>query len=497
MKKLIYILGIVIGLAACSNHSDDEHSNITEEHAHESMKTTIWNDNVEMFAEYPELIKNKDAEFLIHLTDMDKMEPIENIEIKIEFTGTEKFIPSKILVEKPGIFGVPVKFMKAGKYNLAVSFIYNNAEYQFNYTDFTVAENEGEVKHNHSESTGQISFLKEQQWRMDFATEPVQYKSLQNNIKVNGELMYKPGNFAKICSPLSGLISSKNFRIPDLGSYVKKGQILIIISPGADYTESISRIKNDYLLAKKELERAVKLYEGKAISQKRLDETKADFEAKKSVFDSLDDQVQILPTGMAIKSPIDGYIENINVSVGARINTGDEMFTVGNSRQLILKANVPASQVDAGNKAENAVFKVEGFTAEFDIKKMGGRKISEASSLDIQSRTMPVYFELNNTSNILKAGMFAEVFILYGSKAESLVVPKSAIVNEDGLKTVYVQLEGESFEKRIIRTGSEEGNYVQVIEGLKGDERIVIRGAYQVRLASLGKTASIGDGHNH
>jgi multidrug efflux pump subunit AcrA (membrane-fusion protein) len=119
------------------------------------------------------------------------------------------------------------------------------------------------------------------------------------------------------------------------------------------------------------------------------------------------------------------------------------------------------------------------------------------SSLTGESRSVPVYFEFNNPQNRIKAGMYAEVFIKTGSRQELLAIPESAVVDEDAMHTAYVQVEGEGFEKRIIRTGISDGGYIQVLEGLKEGERVVTKGAYQVRLAALSPESAIGQGHVH
>ena len=93
--------------------------------------------------------------------------------------------------------------------------------------------------------------------------------------------------------------------------------------------------------------------------------------------------------------------------------------------------------------------------------------------------------------------MYTEVFIKVGKEFECTSIPESAIINEDGLHTAYIQTEGESFEKRIIKTGIIENGYVQVIDGLKVGERVVTDGSYQVRLAALSPESAIGQGHVH
>jgi len=93
--------------------------------------------------------------------------------------------------------------------------------------------------------------------------------------------------------------------------------------------------------------------------------------------------------------------------------------------------------------------------------------------------------------------MYAEVFVKNGGHQPCVAVPEGAIIDEDGLHSAYVQVEGESFEKRILKTGFSDGGYVQVMEGLREGERIVTKGAYQVRLAALSPESAIGQGHVH
>jgi multidrug efflux pump subunit AcrA (membrane-fusion protein) len=75
-------------------------------------------------------------------------------------------------------------------------------------------------------------------------------------------------------------------------------------------------------------------------------------------------------------------------------------------------------------------------------------------------------------------------------------VPSSAIVDDAGRPIVFVQVEGEAFERRPVTLGAREGDRVQVLAGVKPGEHIVTRGAYLVRLASL-STSVPAHGHVH
>ena len=78
----------------------------------------------------------------------------------------------------------------------------------------------------------------------------------------------------------------------------------------------------------------------------------------------------------------------------------------------------------------------------------------------------------------------------------ALVIPASALVEEQGIFYVYVQTEGESFQKREIKTGANDGEKVQVLSGLSEGERVVTKGAYQIKL-SPASGALPTHGHEH
>jgi multidrug efflux pump subunit AcrA (membrane-fusion protein) len=122
--------------------------------------------------------------------------------------------------------------------------------------------------------------------------------------------------------------------------------------------------------------------------------------------------------------------------------------------------------------------------------------ISVGSVIDSLSRTLPVIFEVANADGSVKVGATARVRLRTGATQQGVVIPASAVLDEDGRPIVYVQPEGETFEKRSIRLGGQDGDRVLVLEGIKPGERIVTGAAYQVRLASM-STAAPAHGHEH
>ena len=125
------------------------------------------------------------------------------------------------------------------------------------------------------------------------------------------------------------------------------------------------------------------------------------------------------------------------------------------------------------------------------------RLLSVGARIDPERRTLPVLFEVDNEAGDLRAGMLVQGRILTGEAQPALAVPAEAIVDEDGLLVAYVQIGGETFERRAVTVGATDGEWTVVLSGVRRGERVVTSGQYQIKLSSL-NTSEISDhGHPH
>ena len=116
--------------------------------------------------------------------------------------------------------------------------------------------------------------------------------------------------------------------------------------------------------------------------------------------------------------------------------------------------------------------------------------------LDPATRTVPITFALDNGTLGLAVGQAVFLHLLLDEATSQPVVPASALVDDAGRPIVFVQREGEAFERRPVTLGARSGNLVQITNGVKAGERVVTTGAYLVRLASL-STQVPSHGHVH
>jgi multidrug efflux pump subunit AcrA (membrane-fusion protein) len=173
------------------------------------------------------------------------------------------------------------------------------------------------------------------------------------------------------------------------------------------------------------------------------------------------------------------------------------LFHVVDLSRLWLELQIPEGQIGQVQSSDSVWFQPEGFPTAFEVSpRGGGRVVGSGGIVNPQTRTIALIFEVQNPSRQLKSGMFVRAQVFTATMVRGIVIPLSAVVDEDGQPVAYVELEGELFERRPLRLGTRQGDRVQVIEGLEPGDRVVTRGAYNIRLqAASGAVPAHGHAH--
>ena len=252
-----------------------------------------------------------------------------------------------------------------------------------------------------------------------------------------------------ISAPHDGQLAQRGDALPVIGTQVKKGQILAIV--GSPLGRELS---------------------------------------------SLDKGI----SGSALRSPIDGVITEIHATVGSYLQKGQPVFHIVDTRRLWLESRIAESDVLRLNQADGAWLELPNRNEPFVIATNGqqanGRLVAFSQMIDARTRTAPLILEFRNPQQSLRTGMLVEAHVYTGQRVNGLAVPVSALVRDNGVPVVYVELGGESFERRVVQTGIRDGAYIEIRSGVNDGERVVSRGAYLVKLAASGP-AEAGHGHAH
>lgn len=460
---------------------------------------TLWTDSTELFMEHPALIVGVPDKFAVHLTDLTDFAPLRSGRVTLRFAskdGGEPVVVTQETPRAPGIYGPAPAFKRAGTYDLTIDVESSQARDSIKVQGLRVYASAAEAPKEEGRQADGISFLKEQQWKTPgFATAFATSGELLESFQATGEIVPAAGRMARISAPVAGVIEASGLsQSPAPGQRVAKGQTLAVLTPalgegGSSYAQARAALRE----AEDEHARANRLYAAEAVSERRVHEAEIRLTAAREALASLGGSGALGADGrVVIRAPLSGVVASRSLTPGSRVDAGAELFTVVDASLVWLEARVPASEAARVGPCSKATFRVAGTDSILSVS----RTVSVGSVIDSISRTIPVIYEVPNPHGMLKIGMHAQVAVGTARKVTGVVIPSSAIVDEDGRPVVYVQPEGELFEKREIQPGATGEGRTVVLSGVKEGERVVTGAAYQVRLASL-STSVPAHGHEH
>lgn len=489
---------LAVLLAACGDgHTQDEADAAAAEPAGGAI--TLWTDSTELFLEHPALIVGAPDKFAVHLTDLTDFAPLRSGRITLRFEpkgGGDPLVVTQEAPRSPGIYGPAPEFTRPGTYDLTITVESPQARDVIRVPDLRVyAGSDDAPKEQGGEDAG-IGFLKEQQWKTPgFATAFATTGRVAQSFSATGQIVPAGGRLARLSAPVAGVVEPSGLeRAPAPGQRVTKGQVLAVLTPalgesGSAYAEARADLRE----AEGEHRRATRLYAVEAVPQRRVHEAEIRLAAAREALAAFGGTDAGRADGrIVIRAPLAGVVASRSLVPGSRVEAGAELFTVVDPSVVWLDVRVPAAEAARVSPASPATFRVPGSDESWRVR----RTVSVGSVIDSVSRTVPVIYEVPNPGGRLKIGLHAQVAVGTGREVEGVVVPSSAILEEDGRPVAYVQPEGERFEKRAVTVGGTSGDRTLILSGISDGERVVTGAAYQVRLASL-STSVPAHGHEH
>ncbi len=504
--------------------TDENHSH-DDEQAHEhqtpekvgSGSVTKWTDETELFMEYPEIIVGEEATFAVHLTRLSDFRALDESEVQFNFEpeNGNRISVTETEVQIPGIYGPDVTFEQAGRYDLTI-IIQGMVNDTMRVYGIPVYNSLDEIPpYGEEEDPNLVSFLKEQQWKIPFATSTVSRRTLAQTVEAHGEVMPANSREAVVSAPFSGIIlNSMNRNLPVAGQQVSRGTALLSLNPtiqsvdGENYVQQFINARSKLELAKTNLDRSERLYQREAIPEVELERARIEYRQAATRFQTINEIARIDTSAVdsygnsqesyrfELTSPISGTILEMYATPGMQVRAGEPLFRVADMSKVWLQVRVPASERRSLGTPESAVFSVQGEDQSYVLEETNGRLVSMGNNVDPQTRTLSLIYEVDNPDLALQNGLFTTVEIDAQTKENVLAIPETALIEEEGNFAVYVHVSGEAFEKRSITIGIRNRGWVEVTSGLSEGEHVVTKNAYQVKLASLSSEAP-AHGHSH
>jgi len=299
---------------------------------------------------------------------------------------------------------------------------------------------------------------------------------------------FEPSRSVEVRPRVSGAVVAIHFTD---GQIVKAGQPLFTIDPRpyaaalAEARAGIAKANSDLALARANYERALKLVDVDAVSKSEVDRLKAQVQAASAGLAAAQARVRSKALDMEftlVRAPIGGRISDRKIDVGNLVAAGEGAnatllttinaldpiyFSFDGSEALFLKAK----RAGAGNASPVEV----RLQDEGDYRWKGNLDFTD-NGLDPKSGTIRARAVLSNPGLFLTPGMFGNMRLASGGKANALMVPDSAIVTDQARKTVLVVGKDGAVSAKPVQLGPVVDGLRVIRGGLTPADRVVITG---------------------
>lgn len=334
-------------------------------------------------------------------------------------------------------------------------------------------------------------------------------RALSGVVEANGQLEVPPQHEATVTAILGANVTS--IKVIE-GDQVNKGKVLAYLSH-----PNLSKLQTDYVRAysqlqflEKENQRQKRLYEEEVGSGKTYQQIQADYQAMKGEVKGYEAQLRQLSLNVEkvqsgdiyqyvpVVSPIDGYIEKVEVQVGQYVDPQTEMFMIVNTDHIhadLMVFEKDVYKVKKGQKVSFTVESVPGNTLTAKIYSVG-------KQFEQNPKAVHVHAEIKNKEDFLIPGMYINGKIRTGDNNTVRALPESAIIEEEGKPYIFMAEAHEedgktewAFKAIEVRTGITEDGWVEIklLEPIPDGTEVAWNNAYY--LISEMKKSQTSHGH--
>jgi RND family efflux transporter MFP subunit len=507
---LLSLLVLPVLLVACDDHTHDDagHSHDAEEAERPTVAVTRWTERTELFMEYPVFVAGESGRSAIHVTDLVDFSPLVEGEAIVELRSADGgVLEFRDGPSRPGIFGVDLQVETAGSYEMSLRVDAPGLQDLHELGPVTVHPSGAPPAAEEDEEDG-ISFLKEQQWTLEFGTVVASQRTLRSSVTVPAVVRPRAGGEAVLAAPVPGRIDPA-VAVPLPGSRVRAGAALARIVPssddlrdGADLRAARVEAEQAHGLAVRERDRVERLVEARALPARRLDEAHAAVAASEARLDAARDRFSRYEAlsqagdgggdgAFVVRAPFDGVVAEARFAPGESVEENRVLVRFVDPGRVHVVGAVPESNAADLRSVQGGELLTDGGPP-IPL----GKPLSVGRVVEPVARTTEVRFDLDNRESRFRIGESVRLRLFTGGETSATAILESALVDDAGRPIVFVQTGGESFERRPVRLGSRAAGWVHVLEGVEPGERVVHRGAYLVRLAAM-STQVPAHGHVH
>lgn len=323
---------------------------------------------------------------------------------------------------------------------------------------------------------------------------PVSRRPLTDYVTVVGNLIGLAT--VDVVPRVGGRLESISVR---LGDRVSRGQTVVKVED-REIREQINQVtasldvnranvvnrENDLKVAELAFERARTSFERGIASRQSLEDAEARYnaavsqltvaKAQQAQTTARIDELKITLSNTSVQSPVDGFVSRRNLDPGAFANANTVILSVVDISTVRLIVNVVERDFRRVAPGVEAEVEVDAFPGE----KFAGTVSRVAPVFDPATRTATIEIEVPNPGYRLKPGMYARVRLTVERKFDALTVPRNAVVDQNGVRGVFLTMEGAA-RFQPVTTGIQDEAYIEIVDGLTDGQRVVTTGALALR----------------
>lgn len=355
------------------------------------------------------------------------------------------------------------------------------------------AQDDGLGHHHHAHNQGEdhnadeIVLSTKQATQFGVYSQMVKPIDFNEVIQVSGQIVSSPGDKTMIVANSSGILHY-NKNIVE-GKRVNNGSVIASVSAkniaGGDVNEA-QRVELE--VAERELERIKPLYEEGIVSEKDYNAAKLRYENAKLSYTGNN-------SGSKVVANSSGSIIQLLVNDGEFVNAGQAVAVISSNIKMTLRADVPEKYYKFIQTIKTANFKPVYSDSIIALSKLNGEIVSKTANSSVEHPGyIPVYFTFDNNGSVVP-GSYTDVYLISHTKRNSIALPIDAVIEQQGNYFVYVKLDDECYEKRLVKIGNTDGNKIEILSGLSRKDEVVTHGAIIIKLAE--SSGSVPEGHSH
>jgi RND family efflux transporter MFP subunit len=323
------------------------------------------------------------------------------------------------------------------------------------------------------DTSASVQLTAEEQKSIGVETIEVKRQNVRKEINAPGRVNEAETGIGIISTRIGGRIDKLFLNIT--GETVSRGQAVALI-----YSPEVFTAAEEYKLALENRQRLSASKESEALS-----EADALIQASKrrlELWGLTELQIENIPKTsdsalqLTIYSSISGVVTKRNVTEGQYVKEGDALYTITDLSSVWIQADIFESEIPLIRNGQTAKISTPGLRN----GSLQGVVSFLQPAVDPQTRTMTARIQVSNPQMRLRPGMFVQVSLQAPIGAETVAVPRSAVLDTGKDKVVYVVKGDGLFEKRVIEAEAVGGDYYGATKGIQTGERVVTHGNFLI-----------------